>query len=847
MVVQRKTPVAPVPAGSRTNSTAQVPRATKPKTSSTLANSTTNGTEISTGKDATNSALKSTTTSPKSHPKVKHKHKHHKKPAKARKLLPASCRDMQSRSWWDTLLYVFFFSFVYYAFTNCPYDEELSNPICRSLSQYRTHVLEPYVLPPLEHALSHPSVAPYVEAATRIERTTLRPITLTAVRYAIHAKRVGWDRIIVPSFRKHVVPQWRTHAQPHLDPYLARAAPHILQAQLAAQKYATLVHRAYSDSVQPRILQAYVVVKPHAIKAYEVARPHLLKGFEHGLAAGAAIAAQAGQARRTYVDPHVIRMWDKVLELSGQEPAPPATVTPKKVLTSTAATTESATVYSEATPEEVVVTTTESAEPTAAAVTAEEDIPVVTPSSTAAEEPTATEVVSSSSSALSAAAQVTEEAVPASVAEEISAASVVIASAHGMESALVEEIADAIAASESEADLPAEVVHEGSPVEAAAAEPEAVVVAEEEEDPELLSFLDDIGLVEEPEAPITETDEAYYSPEELAEIEARMEAEQAAIKARKAIEDRADVESRMARSTERLTKMAQEKGKDLRKMLVSMRKKGVAEIDDVRTRVGGALKGLEAEGEKLLKGLESYLKKEHKSKSQDYASRAGKWQAVTAKVENKLQDKVTETHTVIGQFHADEKNDEGMSIIQEVKDACSQAQGDVGLDLSWLPDVTWMDWQVYHDLARIGEKFQAEASEIQGGTHSHPPIDPLLKRVELLNEELVVLVNGFSARLEGMKKDAELLFTPPPEEEDTPLAETPMEQTPAEESSVPDDTSVRETAAAEADPAVSILPIEPEEKKTVNVDSAEIFIGKSSEQVEEAMRNYVAAVEHEEL
>lgn len=41
-----------------------------------------------------------------------------------------------------------------------------------------------------------------------------------------------------------------------------------------------------------------------------------------------------------------------------------------------------------------------------------------------------------------------------------------------------------------------------------------------------------------------------------------------------------------------------------------------------------------------------------------------------------------------------------MAIIQQVKDACGQAQGNVGLELSWLGDVTWMDWQVYHDLAR---------------------------------------------------------------------------------------------------------------------------------------------------
>lgn len=42
---------------------------------------------------------------------------------------------------------------------------------------------------------------------------------------------------------------------------------------------------------------------------------------------------------------------------------------------------------------------------------------------------------------------------------------------------------------------------------------------------------------------------------------------------------------------------------------------------------------------------------------------------------------------------------QGMAIINEVKDSCSQAQGDVGLELSWLDDVTYMDWAIYHKLA----------------------------------------------------------------------------------------------------------------------------------------------------
>lgn len=35
-----------------------------------------------------------------------------------------------------------------------------------------------------------------------------------------------------------------------------------------------------------------------------------------------------------------------------------------------------------------------------------------------------------------------------------------------------------------------------------------------------------------------------------------------------------------------------------------------------------------------------------------------------------------------------------------LKDMADAAQADVGLDYVWLEDVTYRDWQRYHDLAR---------------------------------------------------------------------------------------------------------------------------------------------------
>jgi hypothetical protein len=39
-------------------------------------------------------------------------------------------------------------------------------------------------------------------------------------------------------------------------------------------------------------------------------------------------------------------------------------------------------------------------------------------------------------------------------------------------------------------------------------------------------------------------------------------------------------------------------------------------------------------------------------------------------------------------------------LVAEVRDIADRAQGDIGLDYAWLDDVTFTDWQRYHDLER---------------------------------------------------------------------------------------------------------------------------------------------------
>ncbi|KAJ6616961.1 hypothetical protein B0H10DRAFT_2218947 [Mycena sp. CBHHK59/15] len=887
MVVTRRTPVAPVPTGSRTNSTAPVPRAGKAKSS--LSAESEPAAESRGAGESQTAASKNAASSQKPPSKSKHKNRHHKKTPK------------RSNSLLDYLVYLSLLFLGVYALSVCPHDHALANPLCRSLSQYRAHVLEPYVLPPIHKALAHPAVAPYVAHAQRLERT--------AAPYAAAAKRAVWDRALVPSYNLYVVPQWRARVLPpwrrHAGPYLDKAAPHLRTAQRVLSDTAATLHQAYAQYVHPAALRVYIITKPHAVRAYTLAKPHAIAAGAQARVAGARLAVKAGEVRRAYVDPHVVRIWAKVLELSGAGPVGSATEQVPEEPATTKATSEEPTKAAKPTTavvepvmtpvevvsssssaapaEEVAATVLQSSSSSVTAVDAEKTPSaekVAAPSAETVAVPSAEVVAApsaetaspsaSSSSAVSVPAETTSsaETTPPAAETVLSAASVVAEYAHGAESAVVVEIvADAVAAAEdaateevtsatvsedatSAADVttaptptlsadtasPVDTLLSGASVAAESAhamESELAEAFAEELDAEedMDDFYSALGLVDK-QAPAEEEEEIDdLTPIERARLQQQEAEERAAAAERKTAEKRADLMARMARSSETLGVMVKDKNKQLRKALVAIRKGAVAQIENPQSAVGGVLPALGREADKLLKGLEGYLRKEAKvNKGGDPVERTERWEKVVGKVEEKLTEAIQAAQGAVHQFHVDvkaEEVNEGMAIIQQVKDAASQAQGDVGLDLSWLEDVTWMDWQVYHDLARIGEKFQAEASEIQAGTHTSPPVDPFVPRIEKMNAEIAEMVQGYVGRLAKLKQQAGALFAG--------VAASPPPPPPTE--------------ADAADPQVSILPVDavPGTPKDEDFDAAQVVIGKSKKQVEEALRKVVLEPEPAEL
>jgi hypothetical protein len=243
--------------------------------------------------------------------------------------------------------------------------------------------------------------------------------------------------------------------------------------------------------------------------------------------------------------------------------------------------------------------------------------------------------------------------------------------------------------------------------------------------------------------------------------------------------------------------------------------------------------------------------------------RAERWETVVKKVEEKLGESVQKAQGVLQAFHAQEKADEvadGMSIIQGMKTACAKHQADVGLELSWLADVTYLDWKEYHKMMHIGDDFQKEASEIQAGTHEHPPVDPFIKRLEEMQSELAELANELVERIDALKVQATKAFGLEPEPVEEPAPEPPsaeaevdvgaendateVEREPEQEAEVEAEVEAHVAVEDEAkEPEVSILPVPPVSEPEV-VDPAQVIIGKSAEQVKEAIR---IADEHKEL
>ncbi|EMD39165.1 hypothetical protein CERSUDRAFT_112841 [Gelatoporia subvermispora B] len=357
------------------------------------------------------------------------------------------------------------------------------------------------------------------------------------------------------------------------------------------------------------------------------------------------------------------------------------------------------------------------------------------------------------------------------------------------------------------------------------AEPEATVLIKHVagDDPDmdvsLEEFYAELGLEEDFGSTTTATGEATPAAPMHQHVETEEEkAERLRVRRQKNAQKREDIEQRHAKWEVELSDSIKANQKALRKALVAIRKAAAAELKESK-EISGEIDSLVDEAEKYLRGAEKYfqnLMREDRSLDEKRLL----WEKVVSKVDEKFVQRLTQAETLVNGWYLQVLNkelDEVRKVTDEVKDIATQGQTDLGFDYAYLDDVTYKDWQRYHDLLRTSDNFTALAQSIQNGTHPSPPINPVVAGMSELQSEVEDVVLGFQTRLRRIRRNGERAFNGQDIEPD--MSESADDQT------------------------VSILPIENEDDQTpADVHVPPVVIGRSKEEVADAL-NRVAEQE----
>jgi hypothetical protein len=612
-----------------------------------------------------------------------------------------------------------------------------------------------------------------------------------------------YQHTLKPYYQNAVVPRYNLYIHPHVQPlahkaeryysyyvsrplhvqaiktqrfirakYIVYIQPYILRVEPQAQNILTTVH-----TVTLQLVDTYQTqVHPHLVTTWIKARPALCTGYKYTKRLALQFAhvsskqlkkatKEATGYRRTYVDPHVKKIWDKVAEGTELSSAPTSTPPLAQDLPDTEETVEF-------TPEPTPVGTSSStillpttsdepeAENTASAPTPEETLeditrtaPVDAPSSSPEDVQREAEhtlnVAEASAHGASTLVQDLEHEVEESShvhpdyvhqSHDTPLSATDVAAATESTAATPEPAtADAPAPTpEKEATASEELVTPGpesTPVPDKH-EPEGVAMYASEDvvhassfgaavDEDLDDFLRDLGV----EGQVTSTVDASsptginpdsqqpLTPEEVERARAERLADTAV--------KRADIVGRHNAWFAKLDETIKEAGPALAEALDAWRSEKKAELIKMSGKTGdgnGMLEEIQKEGKRLLKGLESYLKKaetrsivwklsaalsdpEAQAKKEVAMVEKDKWETVLSKVEGKFSDRVRAVQAEVHQWYVDALEHERQEIeasAAKIKQIAEQAQADIGLDYAWLDDVTYHDWQRYHDLMRSG-------------------------------------------------------------------------------------------------------------------------------------------------
>ncbi|KAF4610964.1 hypothetical protein D9613_006694 [Agrocybe pediades] len=939
MVVNRKQPIAPVaPPLSRSSSTQPIPTPTPTKKAN---------------KNATKSPLHqnghgidSRKTPPPPAPVKASKHKSKKR---------------SSKSFLDRLFLLSLSLFAVYTFYTCrpnplfpssPSDALTHDPnaLCRSLATYRTHVLDPYVLPPLRYTLTKTQAIaePYVAQAHSHIKPYIAPAISSAKTLKPHVDRVTstvqriWKKTLVPFYKKTLKPYWRNAVLPRYNKFIRpRLVPLQRQAQLYFQSYVAkplriqlvkariYIHAAYLKYAGPYISKAQPYIgrtintardasaksldfykkhaHPRVVIVWKASRPVLCRAWKSwkGFSVKAinftklqlkTATKGLGSLRRTYVDPHVLRIWDKAVEGTNTS----ASSTPSVTKAADAYPVEP-TAESMEEPTASVASADATATTVAIPVTAE--VPVESEAAAEAEPlaPSPEEVVEATATGTHAGSR---SAMPPPVdaydeAEKVAEVVVEVPPPAAVVEAETAPVVTELPVEEEEhpstADAPAAIPEEEYVVESTISEPvtpapsasaSSVPVADESVD--LDDFLNDLGLADDATDTNTaaaQTVTASASPEQVQQEQQQQQdlqreptPEEKQAELDRIAAKRLDIVTRHENWFVKLDEAVDEETGVLAQGLLALRNEKVKELDELRRK--GAVDDVQRDGEKLVRGLDGYLNKaqgrkaawkvvaddkEEKTEEKKNVAKKEKekWGKLLAKVEEKFNDRVRKLQGEVHGWYMGVREKEMQEInnsIYRVKNVAERAQADIGLDYAWLEDVTYLDWQRYHDLARGAEAYQEKALAMQNGTDADAPDDPIVTDLNLLDGELQDVILGFQVALGAVRGEAGKVFSvregSEVEDEDgffvvrdgqvrkDDLRGVDLGTLDVKKKEGAGVVGVHSQQEEEKeDGEVRILPIDPvspgkeEEKEDGAFDASEIVIGKDAVQIEQALKD----------
>ncbi|KAI6014036.1 hypothetical protein BKA83DRAFT_4353270 [Pisolithus microcarpus] len=690
----------------------------------------------------------------------------------------------------DFLTKLLLLAFTIYAFSVCPHDTHQQAPLCRGLSEYKRIILDPYIIPPIQAAFSHPSIAPHINRA--------RPY----IHYAIQATEPvishvhsGWNTHVIPRWEKYVVPEWNQRIVPQ---WRKHVTPRVELVEQSFAPYRWRIEQVYKQNFAPTAQ----LVLYNFQRWQRQARP---KGYYAAKPYTAPLLQRAGyflqQFTLNLVDPHVSKIWEKVKELSrGNQ------IVERSEPTAEYLSTEPMPSIGDGLPVEQVT----SPQRVPSITQLPDEVPVFHANSfceLSSRNPSVTSdyvtpitydddtVLATAEPAYSVAGSV-EVSTPLPEAETLlRGESVLLESLHTSEpyhsvvASVTEELnSSALFATSTGSNSPT-ITTPTRPSEGAS----RATLSGDHDEIDMDAFYAELGL---DEPPTDAQQHTFVSPDPIETEEERVE--RLRLKADEIARKRADIEARHAKWEVELEAQKE------RSTLSSS-----AEVQN-------ALETLASEAEKYIKGAEIYLKN-LKGENVKRDEKLALWDRVVQKVGSKFTERLYAAEAVVnGPYNVllQLELQEVSSAAAKVRDVAEKGQVDLGLDYAWLDDVTYNDWQRYHSLMGVSDNYAEEAASVQNGTHPSIVVaNPLAPITEDLRSEVRDIVIGFETRLRRLKREGERAFNGngvvQKEEEKGPVSE----------------------------PEVSILPIPgTDTRERMQTFIPPVVIGRSKEEVLDALK-----------